>query len=63
MPDFDAGYGSKVTADAKKRGKWDQIQSMVKFSSGAAGVIEASRLCRTNLGLLGDLRNGGHYRQ
>jgi len=47
VPDFDAGYGSKVTADAKKRivENEDQIQSMVKFSSGAAGVIEASRIC------------------
>jgi len=47
VPDFDAGYGSKVTADAKKRTveNEDQIQSMVKFSSGAAGVIEASRIC------------------
>jgi predicted dehydrogenase len=47
VPDFDAGYGSKVTADAKKRAveNEDQIQSMVKFSSGAAGVIEASRIC------------------
>jgi predicted dehydrogenase len=47
VPDFDAGYGSKVTTDAKKRTveNEDQIQSMVKFSSGAAGVIEASRIC------------------
>src|SRR5258708_8269143 len=45
--DFDAGYGSKVAADAKKRTveNEDQIQSLVKFSSGAAGVIEASRVC------------------
>jgi len=47
VPDFDAGYGSKVTAEAKKRAveNEDQIQSLVKFSSGAAGVIEASRVC------------------
>src|ERR1700758_875493 len=47
VPDFDAGYGSKVTSDAKKRAveNEDQIQSMVRFSSGAAGVIEASRIC------------------
>src|SRR6516225_8664041 len=47
VPDFDAGYGSKVAADAKKRvvENEDQIQSLVKFSSGAAGVIEASRIC------------------
>jgi predicted dehydrogenase len=46
-PEFDAGYGSKVAADAKKRAveNEDQIQSLVKFSSGAAGVIEASRIC------------------
>ena len=47
VPDFDAGYGSKITADAKKRvvENEDQIQSLVKFESGAAGVIEASRVC------------------
>jgi predicted dehydrogenase len=47
VPDFDAGCGSKVGANAKKRvvENEDQIQSMVKFSSGAAGVIEASRIC------------------
>jgi predicted dehydrogenase len=47
VPDFDAGFGSKVGANAKKRvvENEDQIQSMVKFSSGAAGVIEASRIC------------------
>jgi predicted dehydrogenase len=46
-PDFDAGYGSKVAADAKRQvvENEDQIQSLVKFSSGAAGVIEASRIC------------------
>jgi predicted dehydrogenase len=47
VPDVDAGYGSKVAADAKKRAveNEDQIQSLVKFSSGAAGVLEASRVC------------------
>src|SRR6516162_7181839 len=47
VPDFDAGYGSKVAADAKKRAveNEDQIQSLVKFDSGAAGVIESSRVC------------------
>jgi predicted dehydrogenase len=47
VPDFDAGYGSKVAAEAKKRAveNEDQIQSLVKFSSGAAGVIQASRVC------------------
>jgi predicted dehydrogenase len=47
VPEFDAGYGSKITADAKKRAveNEDQIQSLVKFASRAAGVIEASRVC------------------
>ncbi|MBV8815829.1 MAG: Gfo/Idh/MocA family oxidoreductase [Verrucomicrobia bacterium] len=47
VPEFDAGYGSKITADAKKRvvENDDQIQSLVKFASGAAGVLEASRIC------------------
>src|SRR4249920_959053 len=40
VPDFDAGYGSKVAADAKRQvvENEDQIQSLVKFESGAAGV-------------------------
>jgi predicted dehydrogenase len=43
----DTGYSSKAAADAKKRAveNEDQIQSLVKFESGAAGVIEASRIC------------------
>src|SRR6516165_587712 len=47
VPDFDAGYGSKVAADAKKRAveNEDQIQSLVKFESGAVGVIESSSVC------------------
>ena len=47
MPDFDAGYGSKITADAKSVPSKTRIriQSLVKFESGAAGVIEASRVC------------------
>jgi predicted dehydrogenase len=47
VPEFDAGYGSKVAADAKRRAveNEDQIQALVRFSSGAAGVIEASRIC------------------
>ena len=47
VPEFDAGYGSKVSEGAKKRAveNEDQIQSLVKFASGAAGVIEASRIC------------------
>ena len=38
---------SKAAADAQKRAveNEDQIQSLVKFESGAAGVIEASRTC------------------
>ena len=44
---LDTGYSSKAGADAKKRAveNEDQIQSLVKFESGAAGVIEASRIC------------------
>jgi predicted dehydrogenase len=44
---LDTGYSSKAAADAKKRAveNEDQIQSLVKFESGAAGVIEASRIC------------------
>src|SRR5271166_2629420 len=47
IADQDTGYSSKAAADAKKRAveNEDQIQSLVKFESGAAGVIEASRIC------------------
>jgi len=47
VADLDTGYSSKAAADAKKRAveNEDQIQSLVKFASGAAGVIEASRIC------------------
>jgi len=47
VTDLDTGYSSKAAADAKKRTveNDDQIQSLVKFESGAAGVIEASRVC------------------
>jgi predicted dehydrogenase len=47
VPEFDAGYSSKTTKEAKKRAveNDDQVQSLVKFSSGAAGVVEASRIC------------------
>jgi len=47
VADLDTGYSSKAAADAKKRTveNDDQIQSLVKFESGAAGVIEASRVC------------------
>jgi predicted dehydrogenase len=47
VADLDTGYSSKAAADAKKRAveNEDQIQSLVRFESGAAGVIEASRIC------------------
>ena len=47
IADHDAGYSSKAAANAKKRAveNEDQIQSLVKFESGAAGVIKASRIC------------------
>jgi len=47
VADLDTGYSTKAAADAKKRTveNDDQIQSLVKFESGAAGVIEASRVC------------------
>jgi predicted dehydrogenase len=47
VPEFDAGYSSTLSGSAKKRlvENDDQIQSLVKFASGAAGVIEASRIC------------------
>ncbi|KAK3604274.1 hypothetical protein CHS0354_002082 [Potamilus streckersoni] len=43
----DAGYGSKVDLNNpvwKKVENEDQVQSLVKFVSGAGGVIEASRI-------------------
>jgi predicted dehydrogenase len=47
VAELDTGYSSKAAGDAKKRAveNEDQIQSLVKFESGAAGVIEASRIC------------------
>jgi predicted dehydrogenase len=47
VAEFDAGYSSKIAESAKKRmvENDDQVQSLVKFASGAAGVIEASRIC------------------
>jgi len=46
VSDFDAGYGSKVATDAKKRAveNEDQIQSLVKFSSAprASSRLRAS---------------------
>jgi predicted dehydrogenase len=47
VPEFDSGYGSKVGVNAKMRAveNEDQAQSLIKFASGAAGVIETSRIC------------------
>jgi predicted dehydrogenase len=47
VAELDTGYSSKASESAKKRAveNEDQIQSLVKFASGAAGVIEASRIC------------------
>ena len=46
VPQTDAGYASRVAADAEWREgeKDDQVQCLVNFDSGAAGVIEASRI-------------------
>ncbi|WP_046077747.1 Gfo/Idh/MocA family protein [Halomonas sp. HG01] len=46
VPSSDAGYASRVEADAERRRveNDDQTQSLVKFASGAAGVIESSRV-------------------
>tara|TARA_R110000796_G_scaffold202007_1_gene318249 strand:+ start:1864 stop:3027 length:1164 start_codon:yes stop_codon:yes gene_type:complete len=46
VPSSDAGYASKVDKDAEMRRveNDDQTQALVKFTSGAAGVIESSRL-------------------
>ncbi|WP_110649056.1 Gfo/Idh/MocA family protein [Salinicola peritrichatus] len=46
VPSSDAGYASQVEADAEMRRveNEDQTQSLVRFASGAAGVIESSRL-------------------
>jgi hypothetical protein len=45
VPEFDAGYGSKITADAKsERSKTRMIQSLVSSPPGGR-VIEASRVC------------------
>jgi predicted dehydrogenase len=47
VPQFDAGYGSAVDASGERRAveNEDQVQCLVSFASGAAGVIEASRVC------------------
>lgn len=46
VPSNDAGYASKVDKDAEMRrvDNDDQTQALVKFTSGAAGVIESSRV-------------------
>lgn len=46
VPTSDAGYASKVDKDAQMRrvDNDDQTQALVKFTSGAAGVIESSRV-------------------
>ena len=46
VPQTDAGYASRVAADAEWREveNDDQVQCLVNFDSGAAGVIEASRI-------------------
>ena len=46
VPQRDAGYASRVAADAEWREveNDDQVQCLVSFDSGAAGVIEASRI-------------------
>ena len=46
VPQRDAGYASQVAADAEWREveNDDQVQCLVNFDSGAAGVIEASRI-------------------
>ncbi|WP_172117850.1 Gfo/Idh/MocA family protein [Halomonas hibernica] len=46
MPSSDAGYASKVDENAERRRveNDDQTQALVKFTSGAGGVIESSRV-------------------
>lgn len=46
VPSNDAGYASKVDKDAEMRrvDNDDQTQALVQFTSGAAGVIESSRV-------------------
>lgn len=47
VPKFDAGYASTVGTDAEWRDvdNDDQMQCLVNFQNGAAGVIESSRIC------------------
>nr|WP_314420872.1 Gfo/Idh/MocA family oxidoreductase [uncultured Erwinia sp.] len=46
VPGVDSGYASKVEANAERREveNDDQMQCLVTFDSGAAGVIESSRI-------------------
>ena len=46
VADAAAGYSSKAGADAPRREveNEDQVQAMVRFASGAGGIIEASRI-------------------
>jgi len=46
VPGVDSGYASKVEANAQRREveNDDQMQCLVSFDSGAAGVIESSRI-------------------
>lgn len=46
VPGIDSGYASKVEANAERRAveNDDQMQCLVSFNSGAAGVIESSRI-------------------
>lgn len=46
MPTSDAGYASRIDEGAEMRrvDNDDQTQALVKFNSGAAGVIESSRV-------------------
>ncbi|AUX93168.1 Gfo/Idh/MocA family protein [Mixta gaviniae] len=51
VPQTDAGYASRVAADAEMRAveNDDQVQCLVNFTSGASGVIEASRIAAGRL--------------
>jgi len=46
VPGVDSGYASKVEANAERREveNDDQMQCLMSFTSGAAGVIESSRI-------------------
>jgi predicted dehydrogenase len=46
MPGAGAGYSAKASSDATRRAveNEDQVQALLRFRSGAAGVVEASRV-------------------